>query len=110
MLPPCGLVELAPRGAEFFVDGAPKGPGAARLRQAAAAMAFEWVKGQPNQHVRQEAVTAIAGAFLNIPEPIRDIILEPADPELQSEIKQGIADIMQQSQDVEPEESPNIER
>lgn len=64
--------------------------------------AFAWVAFQSNPHVRREAVTAIAGAFSNFPDPIRDIILEPADPELRAEIQQGIADLVSQSQESEP--------
>jgi hypothetical protein len=82
--------------------------------------ALTWVASQNNPSVRQEAVHAMIGLFSAQPDPIRNFMLESADPNLRSEIEQGIAEAKRKAEaadavvnppepEVAPAEEPQAE-
>lgn len=75
-----------------------------RWIQADTQSALNWTKSQNQPHTRKEALQALVEAFSGQPDPIRDSLLEPADPALRAEIEQGIAEAARQSAPSEPSE------
>lgn len=65
------------------------------------AAALTWAASQTNPQVRRETLHAMSEAFLQQPEPIRAAFLEPADPNLRSEIENGISEVVRQAQEAE---------
>jgi hypothetical protein len=70
------------------------------------AAALTWAASQTNPQVRQETLHAMTEAFLQQPDPVRAILLEPADPNLRTEIENGISEIVRQAQEAEPQPQP----
>jgi hypothetical protein len=60
--------------------------------------ALAWAASQTNPSVRREAINAMAGAFSELPDPLRSSFLENADPTLRAEIEGGLAEISRQTQ------------
>ena len=71
------------------------------------ASALTWAASQTNPQLRQETVHAMTEAFLQQPDPIRTVLLEPAEPNLRAEIEQGIVEIARQAQEAEPPSEPD---
>ncbi len=69
--------------------------------------ALTWAASQTNSQLRQETLHAITEAFLQQPDPIRAILLEPADPSIRAEIENGISEIVRQAQEAEPPPEPD---
>ena len=70
------------------------------------AAALTWAASQTNPQVRQETLHAMTEALLQQPDPVRAILLEPADPNLRTEIENGISEIVRQAQEAEPQPQP----
>jgi hypothetical protein len=71
------------------------------------AAALSWAASQTNPQLRQETLHAMTEAFLQQPDPIRTVLLEPAEPNLRAEIENGIAEIVRQAQEAEPPPEPD---
>lgn len=69
--------------------------------------ALSWAASQTNPQLRKETLHAITDAFLQQPDPIRAILLEPADPNFRAEIENGISEIVRQAQEAEPPPEPD---
>jgi hypothetical protein len=74
-----------------------------------ASAALTWAGSQHNPQSRQEAMSAVIRVLNELPDPIRNILLEPADPSLRAEVEQGIAEIARQSENEEPAPEPETE-
>lgn len=73
------------------------------------AAALTWAASQTNPQLRQETIHAMTEAFLQQPDPIRTILLEPADPNLRAEIENGIAEIARQAEAAAPPPEPDFQ-
>jgi hypothetical protein len=71
--------------------------------------ALSWVGSQANPQVRREVVGTVIGNMLELPDPIRSFLLEPASPALRAEIEQGIAEATRQTEVAEPTPEPEQE-
>lgn len=66
--------------------------------------ALKWATSQGNVQRHQEIVSAIATAVVGQPDPIREVFLERAEPDLRSEIQEKISESSHESEAV-----PNAE-
>lgn len=81
-----------------------------RWVQGDAHAAFSWVATLNNPAVRKETSRAVAHVLVNNPDPIRDSMLEEADPAMRSDLEQQIVQIVEESRDKsEPEPEPEPE-
>lgn len=71
------------------------------------AAALTWAASQTHPQVRQETLHAMIEAFLQQPDPIRSVLLEPADPNFRAEIENGISEVVRQAQEAEPPPEPD---
>lgn len=74
--------------------------------QADTQSALEWVSSQHRTPARKETIRAMSEAFAEQPDPIRNALLEPANPTLRNEIEQNISEIIGQPEEPDPESQP----
>ena len=81
-----------------------------RWVQGDAEAAFSWIGTLKSPAVRKETTRSLAFALIDNPDPVRDAMLEHADPAMRSDLEQQIGQIKEETRDKsEPEPEPEPE-